>query len=348
MEPVTHALASLALSRAGLNRTSRLTTPLMVVAGLAADLDLLSYLAGPSVFLEIHGTLLHSLLGSALAMCVLAAAACMLDRRVPGAAIWGLRRKRPDEAPLSFGTALILCSIAGGVHLLLDLCGTYGVRLFWPFRDRWYAWDLTSALDLWVLLILLVGLLLPALFQLVSEEIGERRKPRRIGVGPVVALVLVGAYCGWRGSLHARAVQIELSRDYHGAPALSAGAFPLANSPLEWRGVVATDGSLETLEVSFAPGSTFDPDRSVTRYKPDASPALDAAEHTETARRFVRYAQFPLATIVRIDDGYECSLRDLRFAVDSHTFGALAAVIKLDVDGHVIGQELRFEADSGP
>ena len=348
MEPVTHTLASLALSRAGLNRTSRLATPLIVVAGLTADLDLLSYFAGPSIFLEIHGTLLHSLLGSALAMCVLAAAACMLDHRVPRAAIWGLRRKRPEEAPLSFRTAMILCLIAGGAHLLLDLCGTYGVRPFWPFQGRWYAWDLTPAVDLWVLLILLAGLLLPALFQLVSEEIGERRKPGRIGPGAMVALVLVGVYCGWRASMHARAIQILLSRDYHGAPALSAGAFPLANSPLEWRGVVSTDGSLETLEVSFVPGSTFDPDRSVTSYKPDPSPALDAAEHTETARRFVRYAQFPLATMVRVDDSYECSLRDLRYAIDSHVFGELAATIKLDVDGHVTGQELRFGADSGP
>ena len=46
MEPVTHALTSLALARVGQRRLPRFGTAMLVVAGVAPDLDYASYLGG--------------------------------------------------------------------------------------------------------------------------------------------------------------------------------------------------------------------------------------------------------------------------------------------------------------
>ena len=60
MEPVTHALASIALGRAGLNKISRAVTPMLLVSGMVADLDWVTWLGGADAFLRGHRTATHS------------------------------------------------------------------------------------------------------------------------------------------------------------------------------------------------------------------------------------------------------------------------------------------------
>jgi hypothetical protein len=143
--------------------------------------------------------------------------------------------------------------------------------------------DLLRDFDFWILMFLVVGLLLPMLIRLVSEEIGERKK-RTSGRGSAIAaLVLILAYVGTRGILHGRAVDLLESHDYHGRVALAVGAFPNSTSPLEWRGVVSTDNTIEEIGVPFGVGGEFDPEHSGTQYKPDDSPVLAAGEQTAAA-----------------------------------------------------------------
>jgi len=56
MEPVTHALTSIALGRAGLNKVTRMATPILLVSGLAADVDWVARFGGASAFLRGHRT----------------------------------------------------------------------------------------------------------------------------------------------------------------------------------------------------------------------------------------------------------------------------------------------------
>src|SRR6266849_2073648 len=261
MEPVTHALASLALSRAGVNRVTRLATPMLLISGLAADLDWLSVFRGARAFLRDHRVVTHSLVGAAVIALATAGA------------FWALGRKHPS-APIRFVRALLVCGAGTAGHLLFDLGNSYGVMLLWPFRAKWYAWDLLAPIDPWVLILLLLGLLLPGLFRLVSEEIGARPKARGAQRGAIIALALLAAYCGGRSVLHERAIALLRSRLYRGSTPLAAGAFPRGASPLTWSGVVETDNTLEQIEVSLAPGSSFDPDLARTHFKPEASPAL--------------------------------------------------------------------------
>src|SRR3989449_5451401 len=78
---------------------------MMLVAGLAADLDWLSSLGGPSAFLSGHRTATHSLFG-AVAIAVLVAAG-----------FWALGRIY-RRFSVRFVPAALVCAMASGVHLL--------------------------------------------------------------------------------------------------------------------------------------------------------------------------------------------------------------------------------------
>lgn len=316
MEPVTHALTSIALARAGQRYLPRYGTAMLVVAGVAPDVDYASYLGGAGAFLRFNRALLHSIPSAILLACAVAGAFCFFDRRRPQkAAIQNsTKAKPPSSEPLGFGTAFMICAIGMASHLLLDLASGVGVQLLWPFRVRWFAFDLLAEFDPWILLVLGAGLLLPMLFKLVGEEIGEPRTRGGGQRGAIAALVLIVVYTGARGFLHSRAVELLESRDYHGRAPLKAGAFPHSFSPFEWRGVVSTDNTIEEMELSLTPGAEFDPERSFTNYKPDDSRILQIGQSAAASQIFLHYARFPLAMIARADEGYRFELRDVRFA----------------------------------
>lgn len=334
MDPITHALTSAALSRAGLNRMTRLATPMVLVAGLAADIDVVSLAGGAGSYLEYNRTLTHSLVGSGV-LAVLVAAA-----------FWLLGRKRATS-PIRFAQALAVTAAAAACHLLLDLAESYGVELLWPFQRKRTAWDLVGAVDPWILLVLVAGWLLPGLFRLVTEEIGARPAARGAQRAAVATLALVAMYCGARALLHERALDVLGSRMYHGASPVTLGAFPWAVSPIEWHGVVATQNTLEEIDLSLAPGSFFGPDRSRTRFKPEPSPALEVALGTETIRKFLQFARFPAASVERQMDGYRVTVRDLRFPERRRVGRNLVAVVELDAQARVRSEELRFAVAAG-
>jgi membrane-bound metal-dependent hydrolase YbcI (DUF457 family) len=341
VEPVTHALTSLALARVGQRRLPRFGTAMLVVAGVAPDLDYASCISGAGSFLRYDRTLLHSLLSSFALAIALAAAfyfvALHRDKKASGL--------EDSQFPkLTFGAAFLVCSIAIAAHLLLDVVSGVGVRLLWPFRARWFAFDLLREFDIWILACLVVGLLFPMLIGLVSEEIGERKKRTSGGGSAIAALALILVYAGARGILHSRAVDLLESHDYHGRVALAVGAFPESASPLEWRGVASTDNTIEELSVPFGGGREFDPEHSATQYKPDDSPVLEAGEQTAVAQRFLTYARFPLASVVRTGNGYQFELRDARFATDDASSSNILVRVRIGEDMHILEQGFLFAA----
>jgi membrane-bound metal-dependent hydrolase YbcI (DUF457 family) len=333
MDPVTHGLLSAALDRAGLRRVSPKAMLILVISGTAADLDLLSYFGGASAYFHYHYAVLHSIVGNA----VLAVGVAL------GFWVFG---RGPRRQPLRFAPVLLLCSIGAGVHMLFDCLGTDGVQLFWPFRARWFALDLLPQIDPWILGALIVGLLLPALFRLVSEEIGERKKEKTVSKGAVAALLVVALYTGERGLLHQHAVQTLMAHDYHGAVPIAAGAFPDSPSPFLWRGVVATANTIEQLSVPVGSSEEFRASSSLTNYKPENSLALDVARRTPFAKQFLRYARFPLVELQAIPNGSLVTIRDLRFPQDSDSPGNLRAVIELDGESHVRSEEMEFAGEA--
>jgi inner membrane protein len=336
VEPVTHALTSLVLARAGQKHLPRFGTVMLVVSGVAADLDYLSYFGGASAFLRFHRTVLHSLLGSALLAATIAGVFCFLDRN---------HRTIDSNSTLRalrFLPAFAVCAVGVAAHDFLDLASGIGVRLFWPFRQGWTAGDLLTNLDLWILVILLLAVALPALFRLVGEEIGERKTNTRGQGAAVIALVFLLIYVCARAELHGRAIELLNAREYRGQPPLNVGAFPTSFSPFRWRAVISTDNAINDAEISLAPGAPFDPDRAIPHYKPQDSTALDAAQKTETARRFLAYARFPLADSEPSDSGYKITIRDMRFEPNDASPDNIVAVVDVDPNQKVIDEALFY------
>jgi len=343
LEPVTHALTSLALARAGQRRVPRFGTAMLIVAGIAPDLDYLSYFGGAHAFIRFHRTALHSVAGSALMVCVLAGVFCALDRKYPRRAI----AQGKSFPPLAFAGALAVCAIGAAAHLLLDLASGTGVQLLWPFKAHWSEWDLVTNFDLWLLLLLAAGLLLPLLFKLVNEEVGEQRK-RTGQLAGLVTLALLAFYFGAKAKLHSQAIDLLLSREYHGRIPLSAGAFPEGSAPFDWRGVLVTDDTLETIDVQVGLNQPFDSNSSITHYKPQDSPALELGQKNSATAQFLDYARFPIAKVQHIEADYRFEVRDLRFE-DEDTEPA-NVLLRIDYDSSLKtrSEKFRFASSTEP
>jgi membrane-bound metal-dependent hydrolase YbcI (DUF457 family) len=320
---------------------------MLVVSGVIPDLDYASYFGGAEAFLRLHRTLFHSIPDAALTACAVAGAFCALDRRLDQKSNLRETQKKP-AAPLTFISALAVCAFGLTAHILLDLASGEGLQLLWPFRAHWTAWSFAANFDPWVLALLIAGLLIPQLFRLVGEEIGARNKSNSGARTAILTLLLVAAYLGARADLHSRAVGLLLSSEYHGREPLAAGAFPTAANPLDWRGVVSTDNTIEEVDVPFGSKADVNPDASVTRYKPQESLALDAASKASAAQTFLKYAEFPLASVSRREDGYRFELRDARFPDGDENPANIVVRVYVDSGFHVAREEFRYAFSSNP
>jgi inner membrane protein len=319
---------------------------MLLVSGVAADLDYLSYFGGPATFLRFHRTLLHSFVGSTLVALATTTTFFFLNKISKSK---DLRNSENGVRPgFAVGVALLVCLVGACSHILLDLVSGVGVQLFWPFRAGWIGRELISSLDPWILALLIAALLLPELLKLVSEEIGEQKKMSRGRGTAIAALAILLLYIGTRAALHTQAVSLLSSREYHGRPPLASAAFPLAASPFTWRGVVSTDATVEELEVSLLPDQDFDTDRSFVRYKPEPSPALDAGENTQVAKTFLAYARVPFASVNRLEEGYRFELRDLRFAPNDASPENIVARVDFNRNLQIENEELRFASSKNP
>lgn len=329
MDPLTHALASYTLKRAAFPSLPRAATIAMLVAGIVADIDLLSASFGPSAFLTLYRTYCHSLL-TALLFSLLVTLPFLLKR--------GSSDQAVSPLPVFFAAL-----VAAVFHLLMDVSQSTGVELLWPLSSRRFTLDWIAHSDLWILAILLAGILLPALSKLVTEEIGAKSKGPRGKVGASLALAAVILYFVLRAVLHANALAAMESRTYRGELPRRAAAFAESGSPFRWHGIIETERALHDVEVDVGPGASFDPDAAITSYKPEPTPALDAARVTPAARRFLQVARFPKATIEKTPAGFHVLLRAFPYMRGASSGWRVEAAVDTDPSGKVLSQELAWD-----
>src|ERR1051326_3042556 len=188
MDPVTHMLTGACLSRAGLNRKTGLSTLTIILALEAPDIDSLWYFAGSVAGLQHHRGITHSFVGAPFV-------AALVTAGVYGVYRWMKRSGREPKLPPNW-RLLYFYALAGALlHLFQDFTNNYGIRPFAPFNSKWYSWDIVFIVDPIMLLALFVGLVVPGLFALVTEEIGSRKPPLR-GRGGAVSASMSGTIAG--------------------------------------------------------------------------------------------------------------------------------------------------------
>jgi inner membrane protein len=342
LEPITHFLTGACLGRAGFNRRTAFATATMTLAAEAPDLDVLGRFRGSVFGFAHHRGFTHSFLGL-IPVCALVVGFMYLVWRLHG------RKTKDPNLPPRWDLLCALAYLAGLSHILLDFTNNYGVRPFWPFSERWYEWDIVFIADpiLWAVLIL--GLLLPAFFSLINQEIGFRPKGPRGRATAVTALVAMAMLWAVRDFEHRRAMNALKARTYEQAEPLRVGAFPTFSNPFTWHGVVETQNFFALAEVnSLAP--EVDPALEI-RYKPEETPVTLAAKKSYVGRVYLHWAKFPVDEVEPTSNGrYLVRFYDLRFDPPLRVGGRrpLSAGVILDRNLRVVSEFMGIPVQSAP
>jgi inner membrane protein len=303
MDNLTHSLTGLMFSRAGLNRFHKRASLILIMAANAPDVDVVSWFGGSLTYLEYHRGITHSLVFLPATAALPTALVCAFNRSLTG-----------------WRAAYVLSLMGVASHLMIDWTNAYAIRLLLPFSTAWLHLDWNFVFDIWIWAALLLALVGPWLGRLVSSEIGAKPGSGR-GLA-IFALLFFAAYDCGRYMLHERALATLNSRIYQGAAPIRVAAFPGAFNPFRWTGWVEGANFATRFDLDIT--AEFDPLSGTTFYKPEPSPALEAARQTVTFRRFLDFSIYPLWSITPVDEPEGGSLvqaRDERFG-----FGAAAIV----------------------
>lgn len=287
MEPITHFLVGACIGRAGLNRKTAYATLAATLAAEAADLDVLWSLGGPVEGLKHHRGITHTLIGAPVVAAVIVGAVALLHLA---------RKRKPSAQPVRWLWLYAASLIAALSHILLDWTNNYGVRPFFPFNPRWYEGSLIFIAEpvLWALFAL--ALILPAIFAMTDSEIGARRQPFRGRVWAIFALTGMVALWGWRGFEQSQARTLLQHTQIVNAPILRIGLEPYPINPWRWHAILETPAYYRTAEVNTFTGS-IESDPSVDiLYKPDPTPAVQAAKGTFLGQVYLDWSSWPVVS----------------------------------------------------
>ena len=338
MDPVTHMLTGACLSRAGLNRKTGLATLTLVLAAEAPDIDVIWYFGGSVAGLQHHRGITHSLFGAPFMAALVVAAVYAIYRVLK-------RSGREPKLPPNWKLLYLYALMGSLVHLFQDFTNNYGVRPFAPFNSKWYSWDIVFIIDPTMLVAMFLGLVLPGLFALVTEEIGSKKAGFRGRGGAIFALVCLTAMILVRDFEHRRAVTALNSRTYRDEEPLRASAFPHPINPFAWNGVVETRDFFLLQPVDSTSGEVDPQNQAVVRFKLEETAATLAAKQSYLGRVYLDWAEYPLVTPERLEGGRtQVQFEDLRF----HTVRGMAQrrrpVLALYV---VLDPQMRIESQNG-
>jgi inner membrane protein len=331
MDNLTHTLAAIAISQTGLNRKTRFATLTLIVAGNAPDLDLVWSCGGSIAYLQHHRGFTHSLPGIVIFALL-----------IWGFLLWiGRRVKLKPGPPLSPRWLLGAGLLGTGSHLLLDFTNAYGVRPYLPFSGRWYAWDIMFIFDPLLISAFILGLGIPFLLRLVSEELGARRARPTMGAAFCLSAMVI--LWGVRDFAHRRALGILDSRTFSGEVTQRLSALPTMVNPFTWTGVVETQTSFHMMRVNAL--RVYNPLEEMDSFqKPQASPTLDAATTTRAAEIFLDFARYPWVQVDEKEYGYRVSFSDLRFYSEARKAQGFTLEVELDPQLKQRSENLYFTA----
>ena len=161
--------------------------------------------------------------------------------------------------------------VAALSHLLLDFTNSYGLRPFFPFNPRWYAWSIVSIYEPLMWAALIGALVMPAIFGLADSEIGARRKPFRGRGWAIAALVSIVILYGVRNAEHQRALNL-LRATVLTEPIVRSAAGPYPINPFHWQGLAETADYYQTSSIDTRADSV-DTDTGEVFYKPPVTTA---------------------------------------------------------------------------
>jgi inner membrane protein len=342
MDPITHLMTGVCLARAGFNRKAAYAAVAMTLASEAPDLDVLWSIDGPIAAFQHHRGWTHTFLGIPFEAAIVVGSIWLFHR-------WRTRRatSKPLKAPMRWGLLYCFSLIALLSHLLLDWTNNYGLRPFFPFNPRWYAGSFVFIFEPVLFLILLIALIAPSLFGLVSSEVGARRPAFRGQGWAIAALLAMAALWTVRFVEHQKAIQLAQTADLNGTPVLRVAADPHPINPFRWQTVVETPRFYQISSADTFNNTIPTSDQSQIIYKPPTTLATLVAKRSWLGEVYLDWSQFPIVTETGTDpDGLTAvSFRDLRFLYDTPFFSGrektpLSGAVYVNSDRRVVRMEM--------
>jgi len=292
MEPVTHFLTGACIGRAGLNRRTAYATLAATLAAEAPDMDVFWSFGGPVVALQHHRGITHTLIAAPAVALVITGFVWTLDRYL--FPLFTPRKPAPPPRPVRWLWVYASALIADFSHLLLDWTNNYGLRPFFPFNPRWYSGDLVFIAEPVIWALLLAALIFPALLGLTDREVGARRT-RFPGRNWAIA-ALSGMVILWcvRWAEHASARNLVEAANVTPTPATRIALEPYPINPWRWHAILETDTTWQTAEVDAHTGQIASDPRTDTIFKPQSTPAIEAAKRTRLGQVYLDWSQWPV------------------------------------------------------
>jgi inner membrane protein len=284
MEPVTHFLTGACLSRAGFNRKAAYTTLAMTLAAEAPDLDVLWALRGPVSGFQHHRGITHTFVAAPFIALVTVAVVWLIHKI----------RKKPTQVPIRWGLLWCFALIAVLSHLLLDFTNNYGLRPFFPFNPRWYAWDIVFIFEPVMFLALLLALVMPGLLGLADREIGAKRVRFRGRGWAIAALIFTGLLYVVRNAEHAHAINLVRNSSVINAPILRVAAEPQPINPFLWNAIIETPDFYQRATVRTRSDQIETDSAEDVLYKPPVTMATLVAKRSYLGQVYLDWAKWPV------------------------------------------------------
>lgn len=352
MDNLTHSLVGLALAETGLKRLTPLATTTLIVAANFPDIDIVTGLAGPLVYLEHHRGITHALMAIPPLSILLAIIIYIFSLKA---------KKQARFAPL-----MGLSFLGMLTHPLLDYLNSYGWRPWLPWNNQWLYGDTAFVIDPWIWAVaggtmfllrsharslqILWGVIFlgTAVVVMIAGDIAvwirmlwmviiggvialrfsvhfNEMQRRRLSTGVVAALLI---YLAALVALHSFALKkaqplVAAVQAREGNERITLSALPVAARPLVWRAVVSTDRAFYLTDVNLLKAvPALDFAARHLREQGDAQ-AIRIAHQTAQAQTFLRFARFPVSRVSAFDESgtpAEVEIRDVRFQPVSSQF----------------------------
>jgi len=381
LDNLTHSLFGATLARTPLARAGRGTTAALLLASNAPDVDIVTTAGGAVKYLEWHRGMTHGPLGI-VGLGVITAGLVWAGRRYYDQR-WPPNPSKPKTStvpldPLAQHDAsfamLVAVSIVGVLlHVLMDLPTSYGTRLLSPFDWHWFAADWMPIVDIYLLVVLVIGLL-------------GRPTPAQQRAKAAFVLLLMATNYGVRGAAHHQA--LELAPRLFGPtlpqpcdpPAASASvidswprasppsdpppgkrclveivAMPSFTSPFSWRIIGQMSNAYEIHDIDLLDkqyreldNESSVPWRTTLRYPNVWTPTVRKAADTRLGQVYLGFSRLPAARSA-VDAQGITTVRwsDMRFAgglpgQDERTSRAVpfTATVRIGTDGQVLEERL--------
>jgi inner membrane protein len=282
VDNLCHTLVGAACGEAGLKRRTALGSVTLMIAANLPDIDVLVFATGmPSVAFRRGWT--HGVLAQALLPIALAAVVVMVGRR-----------RGARFAPL-----LLLSYVGVLSHVALDLLNNYGVRLLMPFSGRWFYGDAVFIVDIWIWLVLAVGV-----WRSIARA-STRPARRALAIAAVYTLAMVVS------ARVARSIVADEWRRVHGTEAQALMVGPVFLNPIDRHVIVDAGEHYRTGRFRFPRHLRLD---AQPLAKHDAHPSVVKARRTNGGLHAVlTWARFPYFEVERTAARDLVTVRDVRF-----------------------------------